>query len=134
VNTNQTAKRLRRLAIASVCLAIVAATADAAQPPDDGYALPEPGVSPPLGRRYYGAIDPNPIGYYPYAYYQGSGFPVGRAVGYYPYPNAHPYVVPTPYPYGYYGFFGGYGGLPFYGYPGGGWGGGWGAVAPYGMY
>ncbi len=88
-------------------------------------------------------VDPNPIGYYPYSYYQGSGFPVGRAVGYYPYPDAHPYV-PVPYGFGYgypfgYGYFGnpygfgyfgypyGYSAVPFFGYPG------WGTVSPYGF-
>jgi hypothetical protein len=150
VNRNLTAKRLLRIAIASVCFSIVAATAEASQPPDDGYSVPNsnavrdsnsmpdsnsvPGsnVSYPLGRRYYGAVDPNPIGYYPYSYYQGSGFPVGRAVGYYPYPDAHPYVVPVPYPYGYYGGYGAWPfyGFPGYGYPGWGWGGG---VYPYGL-
>ena len=151
VNPNPPAKRLLWLAIASVCFAILAATAEAAQPPDDGYtsrdsnaapdshavphshsaprsySVPDSRVSYPLGARYYGAVDPNPIGYYPYSYYQGSGFPVGRSVGYYPYPDAHPYVVPFLYPYGYYG---GYGAGPFFGYPG--W--GWGPVGPYGWF
>jgi hypothetical protein len=143
VKRNLAAKRLLQLAIASVCFAMFAATAEASQPPDDGYALPETSVLYPPGSRYYGAVDPNPIGYYPYSYYQGSGFPVGRAVGYYPYPDAHPYV-PVPYGFGYgypfgYGYFGnpygfgyfgypyGYSAVPFFGYPG------WGTVSPYGF-
>jgi hypothetical protein len=133
VNRNLSAKRLLPLAIATACFAIVAATGEASQPPGDAYSVPhsypvpDSRVSYPRGSRYYGAVDPYPIGYYPYSYYQGSGFPVGRAVGYYPYPDAHPYVVPFLYPYGYYG---GYGALPFYGYPG--W--GWGPVGPYGWF
>jgi hypothetical protein len=142
VNRNLAAKQLLRLAIAGVCCTIVTATAAASQPPEDGYSSPDsyrsqgrsaqlPSASYPLGSRYYGAIDPYPIGYYPYSYYQGSGFPVGRAVGYYPYPDAHPYVVPIPYPYGYYG---GYGAWPPYGFPGYGPGWGFGPVAPYAPY
>jgi hypothetical protein len=102
-------------------------TANAAPPaaPDEVVLAPEATPSYPRYGRYYGSIDPNPIGYYPYAYYQGPAFPVQRAFGYYPYPDAHPYVNPIPFPYGYWG----YGAWP-YGFPG--W--GWGTVYPYGPW
>jgi hypothetical protein len=102
-------------------------SADAAPPPgpNEVYLAPEATISGPSFGRYYGSVDPNPIGYYPYAYYQGPAFPVQRAIGYYPYPDAHPYVTPVPYPFGYWG----YGAWP-YGF--GGW--GWGTAFPYGFW
>jgi hypothetical protein len=125
------ATRLRLLGVLFVCLAAVSTTANAAQPADEAGARiyspqPYPDSTPqyPIGRRYYGAVDPNPIGYYPYAYYDGPAFPVRRAIGYYPYPDPHPYANLPPYPFGYWG----YGAWP-YGFPG--W--GWGTVYPYGF-
>jgi hypothetical protein len=125
------ASRLLSLAVLFVCLAAVSTTANAAQPADEaGPRLYSPGQyadSPPQypgAARYYGAVDPNPIGYYPYAYFDGPAFPVRRAIGYYPYPDPHPYNNLPPYPFGYWG----YGAWP-YGFPG--W--GWGTVYPYGF-
>jgi hypothetical protein len=125
------ARRLLPLAVLFVCLAAVSTTANAAQPGDEtGARLYSPGQYPdsspqyPGVSRYYGSVDPNPMGYYSYAYFDGPAFPVRRAIGYYPYPDPHPYVNVPPFPFGYWGY-GGYGAWP-YGFPGWGWGAGWG--------
>jgi hypothetical protein len=124
-------KRMLRLAVTLAVLAPASATVAAAQPDGPDRSWPEAGAFAPYARRYYGSVDPNPIGYYPYRYYQGPAFPTQRAIGYYPYPNPHPYAAP--FPYGYYGspygYYGGYGAWPFYGYPG--W--GWGSIGPFGF-
>jgi hypothetical protein len=131
-------KRLFALGVLVACCFGTWATGRASQPGDAGPAIPEPITTYPVGTRYYGSIDPNPIGYYPYSYYQGPAFPVTRAYGYYPYPDPHPYPPPFFYPYGYlpyggyfgpYGYYGGYGVWPYYGYPG--W--GWGTVSSFGF-
>ena len=121
---NMAAKRILRLVVVVACFSAIAPTASAFSPPDEAYFPPNSSGSYPLGSRYYGAVDPNPIGYYPYAYYDGPAFPVRRAIGYYPYPDPHPYANPAPYPFAYWG----YGAWP-YGFPG--W--GWGTVYPYGF-
>jgi len=128
-------KRLLKLAVFVVCCVGTSATVRASQPSDAVPTIPDSFGTYPIGTRYYGSIDPNPIGYYPYSYYQGPAFPVTRAYGYYPYPDPHPYPPPFFYPYGYfpgyvgpygyfgpYGYYGGYGVWPYYGYPGWGWG------------
>jgi len=128
---NQVARRLLLLAVLSGCFAVVSTNANASQPADEtgprSYSpQPYPDAPPRYAgaARYYGAVDPNPIGYYPYAYFDGPAFPVRRAIGYYPYPDPHPYNNLPPYPFGYWG----YGAWP-YGFPG--W--GWGTVYPYGF-
>jgi hypothetical protein len=114
-----------------------AAGAQAAQPGDADCCPPStpPVYHPPYGSRYYGAIDPYPIGYYPYASAYGSA---GYALGYYPYSQPYaayavPYAGYGPYaPYGPYG--GGY--YPYRAWPWayyglGGWGWAWGWGFPY---
>jgi hypothetical protein len=90
LNTNAPRSWALAAAITIAVIAVGAATARASQPSDESGRVPEAIRSYPPAARYYGAIDPNPIGYYPHAYYQGSAFPVQRQIGYYPYPDAHP--------------------------------------------
>jgi len=141
-----TARRVLTLAAALFTVASLAASTQAKQP--SAHCCP-PTVSTytpsytVYGSRYYGAIDPYPIGYYPYA---SAYVTAGYAVGYYPYAQpvvavpapAYPYPgaygYPAPYAFGYYG----YRSWPwaYYGYPGWGWGGGlwgWGYGWPYGL-
>jgi hypothetical protein len=129
VDSQAPPKRLLTLAGALACVVALSTAAEASQPLGNEVRPAEPTYysPPPLGQRYYGSIDPNPIGYYPYTVYQGPAFPTTRAYGYYPYPDAHPYPPPLLYPYGYYG---GYGAWPYSGFPG--W--GFGSVYPYGFW
>ncbi|HXY35030.1 MAG TPA: hypothetical protein VEI07_12440 [Planctomycetaceae bacterium] len=120
--------RLFKLAAFIGCFAAAAVEVRASQPLSEGYPSPDPTTNYPGVSRYYGSVDPNPLGYYSYSYYQGPAFPVTRAIGYYPYPDPHPYPPPPFYPYGYFGYWG----WPGYGYAGwGGW--GWGPIYPFGF-
>jgi hypothetical protein len=131
VGNHKTAKHLLLSAAAIVCFACLAATAPAAQTPDPNCCPPATPSYTQYGARYYGPIDPYPIGYYPYAtYYAPTTVPAPYALGYYPYPQpvVTAYAVPAPYAAGYYGYAG-YAGSPYLGFPG--W--GWGPVYPYGF-
>jgi hypothetical protein len=127
---HNTTKRLPRLAVALACLVTLAATASAAQEADPNCCPPAVPSYTQYGTRYYGTIDPSPIGYYPYAAYYGpASVTTPYALGFYPYPQpVVAYAVPAPYPVGYYGYYG-YGAWPYMAYPG--W--GWGTVYPYGF-
>ena len=93
--------RVLSLAAALLTLISLAASAQAQQPASADCCPPAATTYTPsytvYGTRYYGAIDPYPIGYYPYASAYGAA---GYAVGYYPY--AQPVVAPPvpayPYP------------------------------------
>ena len=135
---------VRVVSVAAVLLTVIslAAPAQAKQPAADCCPPTAATYAPSYtvyGTRYYGSIDPYPIGYYPYASAYGTA---GYAVGYYPYaqpvvavpPPAYPYPYPSPYAFGYYGYRSGP--WAYYGYPGWGWGGGtwgWGGGWPYGF-
>jgi len=136
VGNRKTVNRLSLFAAAVACFATLSATSAAAQTPDPNCCPPTtPSYAAPsytqYGTRYYGAIDPYPIGYYPYATnYAPTAVGVPYALGYYPYPQpiVATYAVPAPYAVGYYGYAG-YAGSPYFGFPG--W--GWGPVYPYGF-
>lgn len=120
--------------MALTCFAVVAATTHAAQPADPNCCPPATPSYTQYGTRYYGAIDPYPIGYYPYATsyapaaYAATTVAAPYALGYYPYPPVVAYAVPAPYAVGYYGYAG-YAGSRYFGFPG--W--GWGPIYPYGF-
>ncbi|HET6325163.1 MAG TPA: hypothetical protein VFG04_10855 [Planctomycetaceae bacterium] len=134
VGSRKTVKNLTQLAMALTCFAVVAATTHAAQPADPNCCPPATPSYTQYGTRYYGAIDPYPIGYYPYATsyapaaYAATTVAAPYALGYYPYPPVVAYAVPAPYAVGYYGYAG-YAGSRYFGFPG--W--GWGPIYPYGF-
>ncbi|HEV8003353.1 MAG TPA: hypothetical protein VGP63_25935 [Planctomycetaceae bacterium] len=135
VDSRKAVNRLFLFAVAVACFATVSATSAVAQTPDPNCCPPAtPSYAVPsytqYGTRYYGAIDPYPIGYYPYATnYAPTAVGVPYALGYYPYPQpVATYAVPAPYAVGYYGYAG-YAGSPYFGFPA--W--GWGPVYPYGF-
>jgi hypothetical protein len=130
VGNRKKVNRLSLFAVAVVCFGTVSATSAAAQTPDPNCCPPATPTYTQYGTRYYGAIDPYPIGYYPYATnYAPTAVGVPYALGYYPYPQpVATYAVPAPYAVGYYGYAG-YAGSPYFGFPA--W--GWGPVYPYGF-
>jgi hypothetical protein len=131
VKTHGVAKWTRRAVLAAVCFVALSATAGASQIPGATYAADAPQYYS-YTTRYYGTIEPSPIGYYPYSTYYGptvygpTVVSPSYGVGYYPYPQPYlAYVVPAPYAVGYYGYPAWP--YPYYAYPG--W--GWGAAYPY---
>src|SRR5271155_340256 len=100
VGNRKAGSRLSHFAAALACFVTLAATAQAAQTPDPNCCPPATPSYTQYGARYYGTIDPYPIGYYPYAtYYAPTAVPAPYALGCYPYPQpvVTAYAVPAPY-------------------------------------